>query len=120
MSALEGGYQLSGEHCSAFAKSVKSHVAALSSGGYAMPLYLSSDLEREETYERNLLDEIARKRQDRENALLPTKLTEDESAKFPVPEANFVDESKHAENATESSGKRRRSQVDSQIFLAIV
>jgi len=33
VSVLEGGYQLGGEYCSAFAKSVKAHVAALATEG---------------------------------------------------------------------------------------
>ena len=62
VSVLEGGYQILGEHCSAFAKSVKAHVTALSSGAKSSVPYSQDDADRERDVERQLLDEAARKR----------------------------------------------------------
>lgn len=54
ISALEGGYQLGGEHCSAFAKSVKCHVATLCSPGLRASevKYDPVEAEREKSEER--------------------------------------------------------------------
>lgn len=54
VSALEGGYQLGGEYCSAFAKSVKCHVATLCSPGLRSSevKYDSQEAEKEKNEER--------------------------------------------------------------------
>jgi acetoin utilization deacetylase AcuC-like enzyme len=39
VSALEGGYQIGGEYCSSFAKSVKAHVQALARGANSRAPY---------------------------------------------------------------------------------
>lgn len=56
MSALEGGYQISAEHSSAFAKSVKAHVATMcsSAAARAEAPYLQSDMDTEEQVEREV------------------------------------------------------------------
>lgn len=54
VSVLEGGYQLSGECCSAFAKSVKAHVQTLAVGSQASFKYSPKDLTAEQTFERKV------------------------------------------------------------------
>ena len=56
VSALEGGYQISAEHSSAFAKSVKAHVGAMCSAGAAKAKapYLQRDMEIEQAVEREV------------------------------------------------------------------
>jgi hypothetical protein len=57
VSALEGGYQLGGEFCSSFAKSVKSHVSTLCSPGLASSAAVRYDpleAEREKQEERQV------------------------------------------------------------------
>ena len=54
VSVLEGGYQLGGEFCSAFAKSVKAHVAALASEGAKNVPYDPRDEEAEAAIEREV------------------------------------------------------------------
>lgn len=59
VSALEGGYQLNGEVCSAFAKSVKAHVYALSSGAGTRVEYSEEDLVIEKQHERKVKVKIS-------------------------------------------------------------
>lgn len=54
VSALEGGYQLSGEFCSAFAKSVKKHVSALVQGARTRAVYLQDHAQTELIVEREV------------------------------------------------------------------
>ena len=63
VSALEGGYQLGGEYCSSFAKSVKTHVAAMVRGGKCLESkYNQDDADKEKAIERELLDDAERRR----------------------------------------------------------
>lgn len=63
VSALEGGYQLGGEYCSSFAKSVKTHVSTLVRGAKTLEAqYSQADADREKAIEREILDEQERKR----------------------------------------------------------
>ena len=62
VSVLEGGYMISGEHCSAFAKSVKAHVAALAAGARGVAKYSAEEAETESRVERRTLDDAAEKR----------------------------------------------------------
>eukprot|EP00596_Hydrurales_sp_CCMP1899_P003639 CAMPEP_0119048606 /NCGR_PEP_ID=MMETSP1177-20130426/59890_1 /TAXON_ID=2985 /ORGANISM="Ochromonas sp, Strain CCMP1899" /LENGTH=826 /DNA_ID=CAMNT_0007024745 /DNA_START=66 /DNA_END=2546 /DNA_ORIENTATION=+ len=63
VSALEGGYQIGGEFSSAFAKSVKIHVASLIKGGKSTCApYLQEDADRERDLERELLDDVEKRR----------------------------------------------------------
>lgn len=62
VSALEGGYQLNGEFCSAFAKSVKTHVNSLTVGARSTAPFSVADAQRETEVEKQLLDEAAERR----------------------------------------------------------
>lgn len=54
VSALEGGYQIKGEHCSAFARSVKQHVTALIRGTTSRAVYDAASMDREKEVERGV------------------------------------------------------------------
>lgn len=63
VSVLEGGYKIHGGIVSPFARSVASHVRALVDGGRSRELYDLQDGEWESQFERHLIDERERKRQ---------------------------------------------------------
>jgi len=63
VSVLEGGYKIHGGIVSPFARSVASHVRALDDGGRSRELYDLQDGEWESQFERHLIDERERKRQ---------------------------------------------------------
>jgi acetoin utilization deacetylase AcuC-like enzyme len=63
VSVLEGGYKIHGGIVSPFARSVAAHVRALSDGGQSRELYDMQDGEWESQFERHLVDERERKRQ---------------------------------------------------------
>jgi hypothetical protein len=63
VSVLEGGYKIHGGIVSPFARSVASHVRALVDGGKSRELYDLQDGEWESQFERHLIDERERKRQ---------------------------------------------------------
>ena len=77
VSVLEGGYQIGGEHMSAFAKSVKSHVVSLTRGArLAHRGYSAADL----AYERNSeADTIAAMEAKRQAKLAEQQRTRDEA-----------------------------------------
>jgi len=68
VSALEGGYQIGGELCSSFAKSVKTHVAALVTGARTAAPWSPDDAETERAVEKMHLDEAAERRLQKELA----------------------------------------------------
>ena len=68
VSALEGGYQIGGEFCSSFAKSVKTHVAALVTGARTTAPWSAEDAETERAVEKMHLDEAAERRLQKELA----------------------------------------------------
>jgi acetoin utilization deacetylase AcuC-like enzyme len=63
VSVLEGGYKIHGGIVSPFARSVAAHVRALVDGGSSRELYDLQDSEWESQFERHLIDERERKRQ---------------------------------------------------------
>jgi hypothetical protein len=63
VSVLEGGYKMHGGIVSPFARSVAAHVRALVDGGRSRELYDLQDGEWESQFERHLVDERERKRQ---------------------------------------------------------
>jgi len=63
VSVLEGGYKIHGGIVSPFARSVAAHVRALVDGGSSRELYDRQDCEWESQFERHLIDERERKRQ---------------------------------------------------------
>lgn len=62
VSALEGGYMTNGEYCSSFAKSAKAHVASLDKGSRTYNGYYQEDSEIEKKLEKDLIDDIERRR----------------------------------------------------------
>jgi acetoin utilization deacetylase AcuC-like enzyme len=62
VSALEGGYMTNGEYCSSFAKSAKAHVASLDKGSRTYNEYYQEDSEKEKQLEKDLIDDIERRR----------------------------------------------------------
>jgi hypothetical protein len=65
VSVLEGGYKIHGGIVSPFARSVASHARALVDGGRSRELYDFQEGEWESQFERHLIDERERKRQQR-------------------------------------------------------
>ncbi len=65
VSVLEGGYKIHGGIVSPFARSVASHVRALVEGGNSRELYDKFEAEWESTFERGMVEDRERKRQQR-------------------------------------------------------
>lgn len=63
VSVLEGGYKIHGGIVSPFARSAASHVRALVDGGRSRELYDAQDCEWESQFEKHLIEERERKRQ---------------------------------------------------------
>lgn len=103
VSVLEGGYKIHGGIVSPFARSVASHVRALVDGGRSRELYDLQDGEWESQFERHLIDERERKRQQK---LEKMRLLEAQSRR-----ALYGDED-GAEGAEDTGRKRKRNSVD--------
>eukprot|EP00605_Chrysophyceae_sp_TOSAG23-4_P001405 GSChrysophyteH1.ASY1.ANO1.1527.1 assembled CDS len=116
VSALEGGYQIGGEFSSAFAKSVKAHVAALHAGAKTVAPWSNEDAEVERAVEKALLDEAAERRLAK--LLAQQKKEEEERAAAAALAAEQAEAQKEAallEDYVEDNGgdrKRRRAPVD--------
>ena len=90
VSVLEGGYKIHGGIVSPFARSVASHVRALTDGGRSRELYDPEDCKWESQFERHVVEERERKRQQKQERLfratelsrrqLYSRLAEDERA----------------------------------------
>jgi hypothetical protein len=114
VSALEGGYQLGGEYCSAFAKSVKTHVVALERGAKSTHIYSEEEASREMQIEKDIIDELEKRRllkleaaQKRQEALYAAALEQREAAERERAAGG------DAESTLEGSAKkRRRAAVD--------
>ena len=111
VSALEGGYQLGGEYCSAFAKSVKTHVVALERGAKSSHIYSEEEASQEMQIEKDIIDELEKRRllkleaaQKRQEALYAAALEQREAAERAGGEAEPTVEG--------SAKKRRRAAVD--------
>ena len=101
---LEGGYKIHGGIVSPFARSVASHVRALVDGGRSRELYDLQDGEWESQFERHLIDERERKRQQK---LEKMRMLEAQSRQALYGEENGVD------GADDTHGrKRKRNSVD--------
>jgi hypothetical protein len=70
VSVLEGGYKIHGGIVSPFARSVASHVRALVDGGRSRELYDPEDCSWESQFERHVVEDRERKRQQRQEKLL--------------------------------------------------
>jgi hypothetical protein len=62
VSALEGGYQIKGDYCSAFAKSVKTHVSSLIQGTTSRAVYSQTQMLTEQRIEKEAIDKAERRR----------------------------------------------------------
>mmetsp|Transcript_13647 Transcript_13647/g.34298 ORF Transcript_13647/g.34298 Transcript_13647/m.34298 type:complete len:1034 (-) Transcript_13647:79-3180(-) len=106
VSVLEGGYKIHGGIVSPFARAVASHVRALVDGGRSRELYDLQDGEWESQFERHLIDERERKRQQK---LEKMRLLEEQSRR-----AIYGDSNSAEQQAAEDTGgrKRKRNTVD--------
>ena len=80
VSVLEGGYKIQGGIVSPFARSVASHVRALVDGGRSRELYDAEDCNWESQFERHVVEERERKRQQKQEKL--TRMAVSESLHF--------------------------------------
>lgn len=103
VSVLEGGYKIHGGIVSPFARSVAAHVRSLVDGGSSRELYDAQDGEWESQFERHLIDERERKRQQK---LEKMKLLELQSRR-----ALYGDDAGNEEDG-DAPRKRKRNQVD--------
>mmetsp|Transcript_68148 Transcript_68148/g.76290 ORF Transcript_68148/g.76290 Transcript_68148/m.76290 type:complete len:1033 (-) Transcript_68148:54-3152(-) len=103
VSVLEGGYKIHGGIVSPFARSVASHVRALEDGGRSRELYDHREGEWESQFERHLIDEKERKRQQK---LEKMRMLEEQSRRALHGDGDGV------EGADGSARKRKRNQVD--------
>jgi hypothetical protein len=111
VSALEGGYQLGGECCSAFAKSVKAHVAALANIGSGHLPFSQKDLDLERNHERQLLDNIEAKRLQREAQAIALRHSLQEQAASVSAFGNHDPTTNGVDESMDNVPKRRRTQV---------
>merc|ERR1719215_430016 len=103
VSVLEGGYKIHGGIVSPFARSGSAHVRSLVDGGSSRELYDAQDGEWESQFERHLIDERERKRQQKLEKL---KLLELQSRR-----AIYGDDADNEEEG-DAPRKRKRNQVD--------
>jgi acetoin utilization deacetylase AcuC-like enzyme len=104
VSVLEGGYKIHGGIVSPFARSVASHVRALVDGGKSRELYDLQDGEWESQFERHLIDERERKRQQKWERM---RILEDQAQRALYGNYEGVDGGEEP-----STRKRKRNQVD--------
>ena len=76
VSSLEGGYQIAGEHSSAFAKSIKFHVNAMAKAAKCVASYDFDDARREMEMEANTIQEMEARRLAKQEAILKRKREE--------------------------------------------
>jgi len=103
VSVLEGGYKIHGGIVSPFARSVAAHVRSLVDGGRSRELYDAQDGEWESQFERHLIDERERKRQQK---LEKMKLLEVQSKRA------MGGDDAGDEDEGDVPRKRKRNQVD--------
>jgi acetoin utilization deacetylase AcuC-like enzyme len=104
VSVLEGGYKIHGGIVSPFARSVASHVRALVDGGKSRELYDLQDGEWESQFERHLIDERERKRQQKWEKM---RMLEEQSQK-----ALYGDDKEVDGGEEPNIRKRKRNPVD--------
>ena len=76
VSSLEGGYQISGEYSSAFAKSIKFHVNSMAKAAKCVANYDFDDAKREMELEANTIQEMEARRIAKQEAILKRKREE--------------------------------------------
>lgn len=117
VSSLEGGYQIAGEHSSAFAKSVKIHVNALMRGASCPAVYDQEEMDKEIELEMKTIQEAETRRlakidalnKRREEAIAERRKEYESSIANEISQANSADV-----EATPSKKRSRRTaqQVD--------
>jgi len=105
VSVLEGGYKIHGGIVSPFARSVASHVRALEDGGRSRELYDHREGDWESQFERHLIDEKERKRQQK---LERIRMLEEQSRQA----LHVGDNESEGADGNNLSRKRKRNQVD--------
>ena len=105
VSVLEGGYKIHGGIVSPFARSVASHVRGLVDGGTSRELYDPQDVEWESQFERHLVDERERKRQQKIEKLRQIAEQSTQNMYTNSPSGDFP------EDPDAPSRKRRRNHV---------
>ena len=117
VSALEGGYMTRGEHCSSFAKSVKTHVASLCSkeGISSSAKYSAEDAAREQAAEREIIRSLHLKRQKRaeQEALLIAQQQALHAAQYEQLQEDILPTSSLEKSGVDSGNKEVTEQVDS-------
>ena len=106
VSVMEGGYKIHGGIVSPFARSVASHVRALTDGGKSRELYDLQDGEWESQFERHLIEERERKRQQKLEKL---RIAQEQARNVLADSANSGEGN---DEGASPSRKRRRNQVD--------
>ena len=109
VSVLEGGYKIHGGIVSPFARSVASHVRALVDGGRSRELFDGSDYDWESKFERQILEDRERKRQqkqERQHRAMELAWRQQEHQQGQV----------HHGEGGEPVRKRRRQQVDYKLL----
>jgi acetoin utilization deacetylase AcuC-like enzyme len=104
VSVLEGGYKIHGGIVSPFARSVAAHVRSLVDGASSRELYDLKDGEWESQFERHLIDERERKRQQKIEKM---KLIEAQNRR-----ALQGDDAGNEDEDDAAPRKRKRNQVD--------
>eukprot|EP00980_Cylindrotheca_fusiformis_P021196 scaffold8150_cov118-Cylindrotheca_fusiformis.AAC.5 len=104
VSVLEGGYKIHGGIVSPFARSVAAHVRSLVDGASSRELYDMKDGEWESQFERHLIDERERKRQQKIEKM---KFIEAQNRK-----ALYGEEGGNDDDDDAAPRKRKRNQVD--------
>jgi len=123
VSVLEGGYQLGGEYCSAFAQSAKAHVRSLSQNSSCRSLFSITDCQAETKLEEAHLEELQMQREQlilRKEQSLKLKQLQSLLHQQPAVEPHIVEYisaveplvEEETESKIETTGrKRRRPQV---------
>ena len=115
VSVLEGGYNFYGRVVSPFARSVAAHVRSLANG--SLDTWSLKEVKEEEQHEQTLLDEMERKRREKqqakEQALLNVlKSAETEGPSEPTPTEKTSTAMKVVDEPQPPTSKRRRTNVD--------
>jgi hypothetical protein len=110
VSALEGGYQIGGEHYSSFAKSVKSHVMSLAKGGRSSRVYQQEESDKEKEIESTMIEEINARKMAKLEAQQAARMREVES--IDNVSSYVVEENITGSPREETGRKRRRAEVD--------
>ena len=118
VSVLEGGYELHAEVCSAFAKSVKSHVSALAHGATARLPYDFEDLKTEKAIEQQTFQDIKERKLKKQQDLLKARQLSSQSQSIDESyDVNFGDSGSSNFNSNSSGSNNSNSNSSSSSML---